>query len=136
MMTATSYGLFDVDNCESADALTRFASVENGAGWLPYFMGRIDKMRGMGCNGPWIGGQLEERPTAIAKRHLVVAPNPEDDVHAIVDQVGHEMIAMASDHPHAEGLVEPDDFRNLVDRLPEDQQRWTQRENGFSLGMG
>ena len=32
--------------------------------------------------------------------------------------------------------LEPDDFRNLVDRLPEDQQRWILRENGFGPVMG
>ena len=111
----------------------KVASVENGAGWLPYFMSRIDKMRGMGRNGPWIGGQLKERPTAIARRHLVVTPYPEDDVHSIVEAVGHEMIAMGSDYPHAEGMAEPAEFRLLVDRLPEDEQRWILRENGFSL---
>jgi predicted TIM-barrel fold metal-dependent hydrolase len=111
----------------------KVASVENGAGWLPYFMSRIDKMRGMGRNGPWVGGQLKERPTAIARRHLVVTPYPEDDVHAIVEAVGHEMIAMGSDYPHAEGMAEPNEFRLLVDRMPEDVQRWILRENGFSL---
>ncbi len=111
----------------------KVASVENGAGWLPYFMGRIDKMRGMGRNGPWIGGQLKERPTAIARRHLVVTPYPEDHVESIVAAVGHEMIAMGSDYPHAEGMAEPDEFRNLVSNLPENQQRWILRENGFSL---
>ena len=111
----------------------KVASVENGAGWLPYFMSRIDKMRGMGRNGPWIGGQLTERPTAIARRHIVVTPYPEDDVEGIVAKVGHEMIAMGSDYPHAEGLGTPSEFRNLVSQLPQDQQRWILREYGFSL---
>ena len=43
------------------------------------------------------------------------------------------MIAMGSDFPHAEGLAEPEEFRNLVTNLPNDQQRWILRENGFSL---
>lgn len=93
-------------------------------------------MRGMGRNGPWIGGPLKERPTAIARRHLVVTPYPEDDVEAIVAAVGHEMIAMGSDYPHAEGMAEPEEFRKLVTNLPEDQQRWILRENGFSLVQG
>ncbi len=113
----------------------KVASVENGAGWLPYFMSRIDKMRGMGRNGPWIGGPLGERPTAIARRHVVVTPYPEDDVAAIVEAVGHEMLAMGSDYPHAEGLAEPREFHRLVEHLPEDQQRWILRENGYSLVM-
>ena len=111
----------------------KVASVENGAGWLPYFMAHIDKMRGMGRNGPWNGGQLPERPTAIARRHILVAPYPEDDVEALVAAVGHEMIAMGSDYPHAEGMAEPADFQRLVDSLPDDQQRWILRDNGMRL---
>ena len=111
----------------------KVASVENGAGWLTYFMSRIDKMRGMGRNGPWVGGPLRERPSEIARRHLLVTPYPEDDVEAIVAAVGHEMIAMGSDYPHAEGLAEPGEFRGLVQSLPDDQQRWILRENGFRL---
>ncbi len=131
MMAALSQLIYD--NLFGRYPNIKVASVENGAGWLPYFMSRLDKMRGMGRNGPWIGGQLKERPTAIARRHLVVTPYPEDDVHGIVEAVGHEMIAMGSDYPHAEGLAEPNEFRNLVSRLPDDQQRWILRENGFGL---
>lgn len=69
----------------------------------------------------------------VAFSHIVVTPYPEDDVEGIVEAVGHEMIAMGSDYPHAEGLAEPDEFRNLVSRLPEDQQRWILRESGFGL---
>jgi predicted TIM-barrel fold metal-dependent hydrolase len=111
----------------------KVASVENGAGWLPYFMSRIDKMRGMGRNGPWIGGPLTERPTEIARRHIAVTPYPEDDVAGIVADVGYEMLALGSDYPHAEGLADPRDFQKLIECLPADQQRWILRDNGFSL---
>lgn len=114
----------------------KVASVENGAGWLPYFMARIDKMRGMGRNGPWIGGPLEERPTAIARRHVVVTPYPEDDVASLVEAVGHQMIALGSDYPHAEGMAEPRDFQKQIAHLPAEQQRWILRDNGFSLVGG
>lgn len=133
MMAALSQLIYD--NIFGRFPNLKVASVENGAGWLPYFMSRIDKMRGMGRNGPWIGGPLKERPTEIARRHLVVTPYPEDDVEAIVAAVGHEMIAMGSDYPHAEGLAEPNDFRNLVANLPEEQKRWILRDNGYSLVM-
>jgi predicted TIM-barrel fold metal-dependent hydrolase len=111
----------------------RVASVENGANWLPYFMSLIDKMRGMGRQGQWNGGQLPERPSAIARRHVLVAPYPEDDVQSIVDQVGHEMLAMGSDYPHAEGMARPREFARLVEHLPDDQQRWILRDNGMSF---
>jgi predicted TIM-barrel fold metal-dependent hydrolase len=111
----------------------KVASVENGAGWLPYFMSYIDKARGLGRNGPWIGGQLTERPTAIARRHIVVTPYPEDDVASIIDAVGYEMLALGSDWPHAEGMEHPREFQKLLAHLPEDQQRWIMRDSGYRL---
>lgn len=111
----------------------RVAIVEHGAEWLPYLMSHIDKMRGMGRNGPWIGGQLPERPTAIMRRHMIVTPFPEDDVAKIVDEVGPELIALGSDYPHPEGLAEPRDFQKMVDHLPLEQQRMILRDNGMRL---
>ena len=37
---------------------------EFGAEWVPHFIRHMDKSRGMGRNGPWLGGQLKERPSA------------------------------------------------------------------------
>ena len=83
----------------------------------------MDKSRGMGRNGPWIGGQLTERPSEIFRKHVRVVPYPEDDTVEIIDQLGfHESIVMGSDWPHAEGLAEPADFRKLLDGLSEDVQ--------------
>ena len=48
----------------------RVLSAEHGAEWVPNFLRRMDKMRGMGRNGPWIGGPLTDRPSAIFRRHL------------------------------------------------------------------
>ncbi|HEV3381097.1 MAG TPA: amidohydrolase family protein, partial [Trebonia sp.] len=36
---------------------------EFGASWVPHFIEHMDKSRGMGRNGPWIGGKLTERPS-------------------------------------------------------------------------
>ncbi len=44
------------------------------------FVRHMDKSRGMGRNGPWIGGKLTERPSAIFRRHVRVVPYPEDDI--------------------------------------------------------
>ena len=32
---------------------------EFGASWVPHFITHMDKSRGMGRNGPWIGGKLD-----------------------------------------------------------------------------
>jgi predicted TIM-barrel fold metal-dependent hydrolase len=100
----------------------RLLVAEHGASWLPHTLDHMDKSRGMGRNGPWIGGRLTERPSAIFKRHCRVTPFPEDDVVGIVDGLGgdSECIVMGSDFPHAEGMAEPADFTKLLDGLSDD----------------
>ena len=94
---------------------------EHGAEWVPHFVRHMDKSRGMGRNGPWIGGKLTERPSTIFQRHIRVAPYPEDDIPWIVDQLGTaDSIVMGSDWPHAEGIAEPKDFAKLLDPLDDD----------------
>ena len=58
----------------------RIVSAENGANWLPGFLEKMDKMRGMARNGYWPCGQLKERPSRIFRRHCYVVAYPEDDV--------------------------------------------------------
>jgi predicted TIM-barrel fold metal-dependent hydrolase len=111
----------------------RVGVIENGAGWVPYFMSMIDKARGLGRNGPWRGGPMPERPTAAFRRHVVVTPFPEDDVASIIDAVGPEVIALGSDYPHPEGMAEPRDFQKLIEHLPAAQQKMILRDNGMSL---
>jgi predicted TIM-barrel fold metal-dependent hydrolase len=97
----------------------------------------MDKSRGMGRNGPWLGGQLEERPSAIFKRHVRVVPYPEDDTIGLIESLGTDQtLLMGSDWPHAEGLREPADFYNKVDGLDETTKRNFLRENGIRLTEG
>ena len=49
---------------------------EHGASWIPHTLKHMDKSRGMGRNGPWKGGPLTERPSAIFKRHRPRHPLP------------------------------------------------------------
>lgn len=90
----------------------KMASVENGAEWLPRFLYKMDKMRGMARSGFWPMGQLKERPSTIFKRHCFVVAYPEDDIKGIVAQIGGDAstILMGSDYPHAEGVARPRDF--------------------------
>ena len=107
---------------------------EFGASWVPHFTEHMDKSRGMGRNGPWIGGKLTERPSAIFRRHVRVAPYPEDDIPRIArDLPDVDCLVMGSDFPHAEGLAEPAGFAALLDGLPEAQQRQILRDNAARL---
>ena len=107
---------------------------EFGASWAPHFVKHMDKSRGMARLGPWLGGQLTERPSAIFNRHVKVVPYPEDDTVALAEQLGGtEALVMGSDWPHAEGLREPADFFARVEGLGDDKRRHFLRDNGMTL---
>lgn len=94
---------------------------EYGASWVPHFCKHMDKSRGMGRNGPWVGGQLDDRPSEVFRKHVRVVPYPEDDIPWIVNSLKqHESVVMGSDWPHAEGLAEPADYRKLLEGLSDD----------------
>jgi predicted TIM-barrel fold metal-dependent hydrolase len=110
---------------------------EFGAEWVPHFIRHMDKSRGMARGGPWLGGQLTERPSTIFKKHVRVVPYPEDDTIGLIEKLGStETLLMGSDWPHAEGLREPADFWNKVDGLDETTKREFLRENGMKLSSG
>jgi predicted TIM-barrel fold metal-dependent hydrolase len=107
---------------------------EHGAEWAPHFVRHMDKSRGMGRNGPWIGGPLKDRPSAIFREHIRVAPYPEDDIPWIVERMGHaDSLVMGSDWPHAEGIAEPTDFVKLLDGLDEPTKRRIMRGTADEL---
>jgi predicted TIM-barrel fold metal-dependent hydrolase len=110
----------------------KVASVENGASWLPKFLEKMDKMRGMTKNGFWPGGQLKSRASEVFKRSCFVVAYPEDDVKSIVEEIGTaECLLMGSDYPHAEGVPTPQDFyREALTELPDDQVRQIMHDNG------
>ena len=74
----------------------------------------MDKMGGMGYNGPHIGGRIKERPSKILKRHLLISPFHEDDIEALVDLVGPSQVLFGSDYPHPEGLADPVSFGDEI----------------------
>lgn len=110
----------------------KMVSVENGAEWLPRFLYKLDKMRGMARSGFWPQGQLKERPSTIFKRNCFVVAYPEDNIKKIVDEIESvECLLMGSDYPHAEGVPTPRDFvQDGCIGLSEDQLRAIMHDNG------
>lgn len=107
---------------------------EFGAEWVPHFIKHMDKSRGMGRNGTWLGGQLPERPSKIFHRHVKVVPYPEDDIVGLVDRLGTaDSLVMGSDWPHAEGLAEPADYYEQVSALGDDNRRKFLRDNALAV---
>ena len=109
--------------------------LENGANWLPSFLEKMDKMRGMAKNGYWPCGQLKERPSRIFRRHCYVVAYPEDDIQGIVERIGgSECLLMGSDYPHAEGVPTPLDFyKEALTQLPAGDIRAIMYDNGRRL---
>lgn len=113
----------------------KIVSVENGSEWLPRFLYKLDKMRGMARSGYWPMGQLKERPSTIFKRHCFVVAYPEDHVAKIVEEIGSaDCLLMGSDYPHSEGVPTPMDFvAEACAGLTDGQIRQIMYENGRRL---
>lgn len=92
-------------------------SVENGSLWVGYLMDVMDKMKGMGRNGPWPGGYVEGRPSEVLRSRVFVSPYHEENVLALVDRMGATQVLFGSDFPHPEGLAEPTHFARALDGL-------------------
>lgn len=113
----------------------KMISSENGAEFVPYFLRRMDKMRGMARQGYWPCGQLKERPSKIFMRNVRVVAFPEDDLRLMIDQTGSaDWVMMGSDFPHAEGVPAPNGFlRDQTGELTEEETRKVMYENGRNV---
>jgi predicted TIM-barrel fold metal-dependent hydrolase len=111
----------------------RIMSVENGSLWVPYLLGAMDKMKGMGRNGPWPGGYVDGRPSEIVKEKVFVSPYHEEDIPALCDAIGAGQVLFGSDYPHAEGLADPLSFRDALTGLGDDEQALIMGETMASL---
>lgn len=108
-------------------------SIENGSDWVPYLLTLLDKKKGMGRYGPWVGGRPSGRPSDIFRAHCYVSPFPEDDVEALMDCIGASQVLFGSDYPHPEGLARPADFARLMENRSEAEIRLVMRDNAERL---
>jgi predicted TIM-barrel fold metal-dependent hydrolase len=93
------------------------ASVENGSLFVGYLMKLMDKMVGMARGGPWPGGKLTDKPSAIFREHVYVSPFHEEDIVGLAELIGSERVLFGSDWPHPEGLANPSDFADGLSTL-------------------
>ena len=107
----------------------RCLSVENGSLWVAYLLKVMNKMNGMGRNGPWLGGRLTERPSDVFKRHVYVSPYHEEDIVALTEVLGTDRVVFGSDYPHPEGLAEPADFAAALTPLDPPARRCILHDN-------
>ena len=111
----------------------RVLSVENGSLWVPYLLGAMDKMKGMGRNGPWPGGYVSGRPSEIVREKVFVSPHHEEDLTVLADAIGARQIVFGSDYPHPEGLAEPQSFREGLAGFSDEEQRLVMGETTAAL---
>jgi predicted TIM-barrel fold metal-dependent hydrolase len=87
----------------------RVAAIENGGEWvIPLLHDFADVYKKM----PQAFG---EDPVEAFKRCVWISPFHEDDIGALIDEIGVDHILFGSDYPHPEGLAEPCSY---VDHLP------------------
>jgi predicted TIM-barrel fold metal-dependent hydrolase len=109
-------------------------SVENGSLWVPYLLKAMDKMKGMGRNGPWIGGRVHGRASEIFKQHVWVNPYHEEDHKALADLLGVDHVVFGSDYPHAECVPHPEEFiAGIQKQFAAPDVRKLMRENAMRL---
>ncbi len=111
----------------------KLASVENGSIWVSYLLKAMDKMGGMGRNGPWIGGRITEKPSLIFRRHVFVSPFHTENIGELVGALGASQVLFGSDFPHQECVMPPSAFAESLEGLPGDQVRMIMRDNTRGL---
>jgi predicted TIM-barrel fold metal-dependent hydrolase len=110
------------------------ATIELGCGWVPFLLHRLDHVGGLVDRRiSAFGMPLTGRPSEILREHLWVSPFPEEDIASLAAHIGVEQILMGSDWPHAEGTVEPADYRKALVDFDDAGIRRIMRDNALDL---
>jgi predicted TIM-barrel fold metal-dependent hydrolase len=110
------------------------ASIEFGSEWVLPLLKKMDRAARMCGPRDWPFGAVTERPREVFKRHVKVAPYPEDDVVALVELLGAQAVLAGSDWPHPEGLATPVDFaEQMMGKLSAEDIRLVMRDNSAQL---
>lgn len=112
----------------------RIGSIEMGCAWVEYLMHSLDHAGGfLERRIEAFGKIVEDKPSDIFKDRVYVSPFPEEDVVRLVELIGADRVLMGSDWPHPEGNVQPADYVEAIESLPDDQVRRIMRDNALEL---
>ncbi|NET57935.1 MAG: amidohydrolase [Symploca sp. SIO2E6] len=78
----------------------RFAFLESGCGWLPYWMWRLDREYE---DLQWeMGDRLTMKPSEYIRRQVYIAVEPSEAhyISQIIDLIGSDRLLIGSDYPH------------------------------------
>ena len=92
----------------------RIALIENGAGWVPSLLHRLDHVYRT------MPQAYAEEPSVTFRRHFWMHPFHEEDPRELVETLGADHVIFGSDYPHVEGLAEPLSYVRELEGLPED----------------
>ena len=108
----------------------KVAVIEMGASWVPYLLTRIDHAGGLVARKiTSFGGTLRDKPSEILKRHVSIAPFPEEDVPALIRQIGADQVLMGSDWPHAESIPHPRDYIRCLEGVEQNAIKQIMHDN-------
>jgi len=110
----------------------RIVSIELGGGWVPNLVKRVGGAA-RSAFADWPNGKPEADPSDLIRRHLYVAPYPEDPFAEIVEVMGTDHVLLGSDWPHPEGLVQPGDLFDELGDLDDAVVRAIMRDNTAEL---
>ena len=108
-------------------------SIENGSSWVMPLLRQLDELSRMDNRDMWRFGRLDDRPSAIFRRHVFVAPFHEDDIPALVRLIGAGHVLGGSDFPHPEGLARPKEFAEGLESLAPGDVRAIMRDNTAAI---
>ncbi len=108
-------------------------SIENGSEWVRPLLKKLDRAAKTCGPRDWPFGDPGERPREIFKRHIKVAPYPEDDSIDLVRLIGAGAVIAGSDYPHPEGLPEPTEFADRLLQLDAAESRLIMRDTTAAL---
>jgi predicted TIM-barrel fold metal-dependent hydrolase len=89
----------------------RIALIENGAGWVPHLLNRLDHTW---AQMPQV---FSEKPSDTFKKNFWMHPFHEEDPRDLIKLLGAEHVIFGSDFPHIEGLADPVSWAEEVSGL-------------------
>lgn len=105
----------------------RFASIENGAGWIKPLLARLE------IGYRQTKGYYAKNPVDQFVEHVWITPFWEDKMQDVLEVLPVERILFGSDWPHVEGVVEPLDFINSISGLNRRDMKLVMRDTAADL---
>jgi predicted TIM-barrel fold metal-dependent hydrolase len=108
-------------------------SIENGSAWVAPLLRQLDGLSRMDNRDMWRFGRLGDKPSAIFRDHVSIAPFHEDDVPSLARLIGARRVLGGSDFPHPEGLANPKEFAEGLESLSPADVRAIMRDNTAAI---